>query len=243
MKLFPVIDVKNGYCVRLRQGQFQDIEVYSHFPVKIAKNWEQLGASFIHIVDLDGALVGHSVNGDIIKEIVSAVSIPVQVGGGVRTIMDIENLLNLGVTRVVIGTKAVENPAFVREAINAFGVDKILVAIDAKNGMVAIEGWEKMSTYNAVSLAKKMKEYGVKTIVYTDILKDGMMQGPNVEHTKEMVESTGLDIIVSGGISSLKDLEMINEVKAYGALMGKALYENKLDLKNAIELFEKGDLN
>lgn len=239
MKLFPVIDVKNGYCVRMRQGQFQDIEVYSHFPAQIAQNWEKLGASFVHIVDLDGALLGHSVNGDIIKEVVSAVSIPVQVGGGIRTIMDIENLLNLGVARVVIGTKAAENPTFVKEAVNTFGSDKILAGIDAKNGMVAIEGWGKMSSYNAVTLAKKMKESGVKTIVYTDIMKDGMLQGPNLEHTKEIIDATGLDIIVSGGISSLKDLESLNEINAYGVLIGKALYENRLDLKIAIELFEK----
>lgn len=241
MKLYPAIDIKNGQCVRLRQGQFQDVEVYSNTPVKIAKQWELQGASYIHIVDLDGALAGHSVNEDAIKEITNSVRIPIQVGGGIRTIKDIENKLNLGVTRVIIGTKAVENPAFIKEAINTFGADKIVIGIDAKNGMVAIEGWEKVSNYNAVSLGVQMKEIGVKTIVYTDIAKDGMLQGPNVEHTKEMVLATGLNIIASGGVSSLKDLEMVNDIGVHGAIIGKALYENRIELSNAIEMFEKGE--
>lgn len=241
MKLYPAIDIKNGQCVRLRQGQFQDVEIYSNSPVKIAKQWEQQGASYIHIVDLDGALAGHSVNEEAISEITEKVKVPIQVGGGIRTIKDIENKLNLGVSRVIIGTKAVENPAFIKEAINAFGADRIVIGIDAKNGMVAIEGWEKVSNYNAVSLGIQMRDLGVKTIVYTDISKDGMLQGPNVEHTKEMVDATGLDIIASGGISSLKDLEMVNEIKVHGAIIGKALYENRIELKNAIDLFEKGE--
>lgn len=241
MKLYPAIDIKNGQCVRLRQGQFQDVEIYSNSPVKIAKQWEQQGASYIHIVDLDGALAGHSVNEEAISEITEKVKVPIQVGGGIRAIKDIENKLNLGVSRVIIGTKAVENPAFIKEAINAFGADRIVIGIDAKNGMVAIEGWEKVSNYNAVSLGIQMRDLGVKTIVYTDISKDGMLQGPNVEHTKEMVDATGLDIIASGGISSLKDLEMVNEIKVHGAIIGKALYENRIELKNAIDLFEKGE--
>lgn len=239
MQLYPAIDIRNGQCVRLRQGQFHDQEIYSNSPVKVAKQWESQGATFIHLVDLDGALHGHGVNEDVIKEIANAVSIPVQVGGGIRTIKDIENKINLGVNRVIIGTKAVENPAFIKEAINMFGADRIVIGIDAKNGMVAIEGWEKVSSYNAVALAMDMKELGVKTIVYTDIAKDGMLQGPNVECTKEMVDATGLDIIASGGVSSLKDLESINQVHVHGAIIGKALYENRFDLEEAIRLFEK----
>lgn len=239
MKLFPAIDIKNGQCVRLKQGQFNDILVYSNTPLKIAKQWESCGASFIHIVDLDGALVGHSVNDEVIRTIVKEVKIPVQVGGGIRTVKDIENKLELGVSRVIIGTKAVENPAFIKEAINSFGADKIVVGIDAKNGMVAIEGWEKVSNYNAVSLAIAMKEAGVQTVVYTDIAKDGMLMGPNIEHTREMVQATGLDIIASGGMSSMKDLERLEEIPVYGAIIGKALYENRIDLRKAIELYEK----
>jgi len=239
MIIFPAIDIKNGQCVRLRQGSFQDMLVYSEMPIKIAKQWEAAGASFIHIVDLDGALLGHSVNDEVISAIVSEVKIPVQVGGGIRTIKDIENKLNLGVERVIIGTKAVKDPAFIKEAINTFGADKIVIGIDAKDGMVAIEGWEVISSYQATALALEMKKCGVKTIVYTDITKDGMLQGPNITHTKEMVDITGLNIIASGGVSSLKDLEMLYEINVYGVIMGKALYENRIDLKTAIHMFEK----
>ncbi len=238
MILFPAIDIRNGQCVRLRQGSFQDILVYSDMPIKIAKQWEAAGASFIHIVDLDGALVGHSVNDEVIKNIVSEVKIPVQVGGGIRTIKDIENKLNLGVERVIIGTKAVVDPGFIREAVATFGSKQIVIGIDAKDGMVAIEGWEKVSNYHAVSLAIEMKKCGVKTIVYTDISKDGMLQGPNIEHTKELVDNTGLNIIASGGVSSLKDLEKLEEINVYGAIVGKALYEDRIDLKKAVKLFE-----
>lgn len=239
MLLFPAIDIKNGQCVRLRQGSFQDVLVYSDTPLKIAKQWEAAGASFIHIVDLDGALVGHSVNDEVIKTIVSEIRIPVQVGGGIRTIKDIENKLNLGVERVIIGTKAVKDPGFIKEAIAKFGRERIVIGIDAKDGMVAIEGWEKVSEYTAITLALEMKKYGVNTIVYTDISKDGMLEGPNILHTKELADTTGLNIIASGGVSSLKDLEMLAEQDIYGAIIGKALYENKVDLRKAVELCEK----
>ena len=239
MKLYPAIDIRNGQCVRLRQGQFEDVEVYSHVPAKVAMQWEQEGASIIHIVDLDGALAGHGVNDEVIRQIVNSVHIPIQVGGGIRSVQDIENKLNLGVSRVIIGTKAVENPQFVREIIARFGTEKIVIGIDAKNGMVAIEGWEKVSNYNAVSLALMMKDMGVTNIVYTDIAKDGMLKGPNIEHTQEIVESTGINIIASGGVSSMKDLEELSEIKVSGAIIGKALYERRIELSKAIELFEK----
>lgn len=239
MRLYPAIDIRNGQCVRLRQGQFHDVEVYSHVPANVAMQWEQKGASYIHIVDLDGALAGHSVNDEVIKEIVATVSVPVQVGGGIRTIQDIEHKLNLGVSRVIIGTKAVENPKFIKDMITIFGADKIVIGIDAKNGMVAIEGWEKVSGYNAVSLALEMKEMGVSTIVYTDISKDGMLQGPNIEHTKEMVDATGLQIIASGGVSSMKDLEALHDINVSGTIIGKALYERRIELEKATRLFEQ----
>lgn len=241
MQLYPAIDIKNGQCVRLRQGKFQDVRVYSQTPLKIAKQWESLGATYLHLVDLDGALAGHSVNYEIIKEIAGEVSVPIQVGGGVRTISDIEAILNLGVTRVIIGTKAVESPAFIKEAINKFGSDRIVVGIDGKDGMVAIEGWEKVSNYNVVTLGLHMKEMGVKTIIYTDISKDGMLKGPNIEYTRIMADSTGLDIIASGGISMLKDLERLGSIHVQGAIIGKALYEKRFSLEEAITLFEKGE--
>lgn len=238
MKLFPAIDIKEGQCVRLRQGKFKEISVYSESPLIIAKSWEQQGASYIHVVDLDGALLGQSANIKAIKEIVDNIKIPIQVGGGIRTIQDIENKLALGVSRVIIGTKAVTDPGFVNEAIQVFGPEKIVVGIDAKDGLVAIEGWEEISNYNAVDVALTMARYGVKTIIYTDISKDGMLQGPNVSYTKEMIDSTGLKIIASGGVTSLTDLEQLKEINSFGAIIGKALYENKINLNEAIKLFE-----
>lgn len=238
MRLFPAIDIKNGQCVRLRQGSFRDVLVYSDLPLKVAKEWEAFGASFIHVVDLDGALVGHSVNDNVIKNIVNNINIPIQLGGGIRSIKDIENKLSLGINRVIIGTKAASDPGFMKEAISIFGPDRIIAGIDAKDGVVAIEGWERLSGYNAVSLALEMKDAGVETIVYTDIAKDGMLLGPNVHYTAEMVEETGLNIIASGGISSLKDLEILNDLKVHGAIIGKALYENKIDFKQAVTMFE-----
>lgn len=239
MQIYPAIDIKNGQCVRLSQGKFHDVEVYSNAPVKIAKQWEQQGATYLHLVDLDGAFVGHSVNDDVIKEIVLNVKIPIQIGGGIRTIKDIDSKLNLGVSRVIIGTKAVENPAFIKEAINIFGADRIVIGIDTKDGRVAIEGWEKVSNYSAISLGLSMREIGIKTVIYTDITKEGMLEGVNLTRTLEMAEATGLDMIVSGGVSSLKDLEMIEEVNIQGVIIGKALYENRIDLKKAIDLFER----
>jgi phosphoribosylformimino-5-aminoimidazole carboxamide ribotide isomerase len=237
MVIFPAIDIKNGQCVRLRQGSFQDMQVYSEKPVKVAKLWEASGASFIHIVDLDGALMGRSVNDEVIKKIVKEINIPVQVGGGIRSIKDIDYKLSLGIKRVIIGTKAVSDPAFIKEALQTFGADRIVIGIDAKDGMVAIEGWEKISSYNAVSLAKDMGKAGVRTIIYTDISRDGMLSGPNIMHTKIMVQESGLDIIASGGISSLKDLEKLQEINVYGAVIGKALYEEKINLHMAISMF------
>lgn len=241
MKIFPAIDIKNGQCVRLRQGMFHDVEVYSHTPTKVAVLWEQQGAAYIHLVDLDGALAGHSVNQDVIKEIVDSVHVPIQLGGGIRSMKDIETALNFGINRVIIGTKAVQEPMFVKEAVSNFGSDKIVVGVDAKNGMVAIEGWEKVSNLHAVNLCLKMKEMGAETIAYTDISKDGMLNGPNVEHTKELSDVTGMKIIASGGVSSMKDLERLNDAGIYGAIIGKALYENRLNLKTVIRIYEKGE--
>lgn len=239
MKLYPAIDIKGGQCVRLRQGQFHDVEVYSHIPAKVAGFWEESGASFIHIVDLDGALAGHSVNEEVIREIINAVHIPIQLGGGIRSIEDIEYILSLGAERVIIGTKAVESPEFIKEAVERFGSEKIVIGIDAKNGMVAVEGWEKVCNCNAVELALKMKEIGIRHIIYTDIMKDGMLQGPNIDYTKKLIDETNLDIIASGGVSAMHDLAALSEIGAGGVIIGKALYERKIDLRSAIDMFEK----
>lgn len=205
MQLYPAIDLKSGQCVRLRQGEFKDITVYSDRPEEIAAKWQSKGATFLHLVDLDGALAGHSVNKEVVKKIAAEVSIPVQMGGGIRKEEDIEFILSLGVSRVIIGTKAAENPEFIRQMVNKFGQERIVAGIDAKNGMVAVEGWEKISNLSASQLANQMKEYGIRHVVYTDIARDGMLSGPNVEYTRKLTEETGLDIIASGGMSSMED--------------------------------------
>lgn len=238
MKLFPAIDVKNGHCVKIRQGQFHDTEVYSHTPAKIAKNFELQGASGINIVDLNGVFTGHLVNDSVIRDIVQSVSIPVQMGGGIRTIKDIEYALILGVEQVIIGTKAVENPAFVKDAVSIFGADKIIIAIDVINGMVAVDGWEKITTYNPVSFAKKMEKYGIQAVIYKEVNNGNNHHFVNADIIKELVSSTDLQVMVAGGINNLKHLEVLSQINVYGAILGKALYENKIELKNAIDLFE-----
>ncbi len=239
MQLYPAIDLKNGQCVRLRQGAFKDITVYSDAPEKVAAYWQEQGATFLHLVDLDGALAGHSVNAPVIKRIAETVAIPIQVGGGIRTKEDVQSMLALGVKRVIIGTKAVERPAFLKEMTDTFGSDAIVAGIDAKDGMVAIQGWEQVSTVTAEELCMQMTAYGVAHIVYTDIARDGMLSGPNVEATKKLTRSTGLDVIASGGVSSMEDLARLCQEKICGAIIGKALYEGKVDLAAAIARFER----
>ena len=238
MKLYPAIDIKNGQCVRLQQGVFEATTVYSSEPFQIAKQFEEAGAKFLHIVDLDGALQGMGANDEALAEIIKNVTIPVEIGGGIRTMQDIEHRLNMGVTRVILGTKAVESPEFVKEAILKFGADKIVIGIDAKDGMVAIKGWETISNVDAVTLALSMKDLGVKTIIYTDISKDGMLCGPNLVQTARMVEATGLDVVASGGVSSMEDLEQLENVGVEGAILGKAIYEKRVDLKVAVARFQ-----
>lgn len=238
MQLYPAIDIKGGQCVRLTQGLFDNVKVYSNTPADMAKRWVDQGATFLHLVDLDGALAGKSVNEPVIRSIVEAVSVPVQIGGGIRTKEAIGSMLDLGVTRVIIGTKAVESPEFIREVIGEFGAEHIVVGVDAKDGMVAIEGWEKVSTLSASDLCMQMKEYGVCHIVYTDISKDGMLSGPNVAYTKKLTEETGMDIIASGGVSCMEDLEELYAEGIRGAIIGKALYENRVNLKEAVSKFE-----
>lgn len=238
MQIYPAIDLKNGQCVRLKQGRFDDVTSYGDDPVQRAKIWEQAGATYIHVVDLDGARTGNSYNLEAIKKIVSAVNVPVQTGGGIRSMRDIEQRIDAGVSRVIIGTAAVNNPELVKEAVRVYG-DKIAVGIDASKGMVATDGWEKISDVPAIVLCKKMAEIGVKTVVYTDISKDGMMSGPNIESTKELVEQSGINIIASGGVSTMSDLEGVESINAQGVIIGKALYQGALDLKEVIERFEK----
>ncbi len=240
MQLYPAIDMKGGKCVRLTQGLFDNVKVYSDTPADMAKLWVSQGAGFLHIVDLDGALAGRSVNEEAIRRIVKSVDVPIQLGGGIRSAGAVEYMLNLGITRCIIGTRAVERPEFIGELIERFGADHIVVGVDAKNGMVAVEGWEKVSDLSALDLCMKMKGFGAEHIVYTDISRDGTLTGPNVEYTKELTEHTGLDIIASGGVSGMDDLVRLEACGIRGAIIGKALYENRINLAEAVAWFERG---
>lgn len=239
MQLYPAIDMKNGQCVRLRQGAFADMTVYSDAPEKMALHWQEQGATFLHLVDLDGALAGRSVNEPVIRRIAQTVSIPIQIGGGIRSREAAERMLSLGIRRVIIGTKAVENPEFLKELVSEFGSEAIVAGIDARNGMAATQGWEQTSSVKALDLALLMKDYGIRHIVYTDISRDGMLSGPNVEATRLMTVETGIDIIASGGVSGMEDLENLYREGIQGAIIGKALYENRVDLKEAVSRFQR----
>ena len=204
----------------------------------MAAHWQEKGASFLHLVDLDGALAGYSVNEEVIRRIADTVSIPIEIGGGIRSKEAVERMLDLGVRRVIIGTKAAEHPEFLRDMVRTFGEEAIVAGVDAKDGMVAVEGWEKVSSLTASDLCLTMKESGVRHIVYTDISRDGMLSGPNVEATRKLTEETGLDIIASGGVSCMEDLKCLHEAGIRGAIIGKALYENRIDLAEAVRLYE-----
>lgn len=204
----------------------------------MAAYWQEKGASFLHLVDLDGALAGYSVNEPVIKKIVEAVSVPIQIGGGIRSRETVERMLNLGIKRVIIGTKAVERPEFLQELTREFGEESIVAGIDAKDGMAAIQGWEQVSRIKALDLCLKIKAFGVRHVVYTDISRDGMLSGPNVEATKHLTLETGLDIIASGGVSCMEDLEHLHQQGIGGAIIGKALYEKRIDLGDAVKRFE-----
>lgn len=237
MKIYPVIDIKGGKCVRTRQGKYYDVEVYSHFPEKIAVSLESQGASYLHVIDLDRSVLGHAENEECIEKIIENVSIPVQVGGGIRTIKDIDQKLRLGAARVVIGSEAAKNPAFIKEAIHIFGADKLVVSMDLKNNEVMMDGWANPSAYNALAFAKMMEMAGLKTIIYTDVDREGMLQGANIGFARMLIQETKLDVIVSGGITSMIDLEMLEEAGVEGVLVGKSLYEHRIDLASAMEHF------
>lgn len=238
MIIFPAIDLRAGKCVRLIQGDFEKETVYSDDPQATALRWQSCGAKFLHVVDLDGARAGSPQNLDAIKKILDAVDIPIEVGGGIRTLDDMAKLLSLGVRRVILGSVAVENPALVSEAVKRFG-DKIVVGIDARGGFVATHGWEKSSGVAAADLAKKIAAAGVKTIIYTDISKDGMLSGVNASAFAELAKSSGAQIVASGGVKSIEDIRALKAVESsgvVGVIVGKAIYTGSLDLKSAIEL-------
>lgn len=234
--VYPAIDFDNGKCVNLLQGKMDKSTVYSEDPERMAMDFEDKGAKWIHIVDLNGAFQGKSINADGIKAVVESVNVPIQVGGGIRSMENIDfMLITLGVSRVILGTAALKNPELVKQAILKYG-DKIAVGIDAEDSYVAVNGWAESSNILAVDLAKKMKAYGVKTIIFTDILKDGMMKGPNFESAKALSDIGGLDIILAGGISTIDDIKHAKEIGLAGVISGKAIYTGAIDLKEAVKI-------
>ncbi len=233
MIIYPAIDIKDGKCVRLVQGKFNDVTVYSDNPVEMAYKFEQLGADYIHVVDLDGARLGSPQNTAVISEMAVKLGIPVQLGGGIRTIEAIEIILCKGIERVILGTSAVNDQELVKKAVQSFGKN-LAIAIDAKDGLVAIEGWAKTSEFSAISFAKRMEEMGASVIIYTDISRDGMLKGPNLKAMEEMVKAVGVDVIASGGVTSLQDIRDLKNIGVSGAIVGKALYTGDVDLKEAI---------
>lgn len=233
MIIYPAIDIIGGKCVRLQQGSYSDVTVFGDSPVEMAVKWENQGAQYLHVVDLDGARSGKSENAEVIKEIAKGLSIPVQLGGGVRSLDTIENILSFGVSRVILGTSAVNNQEMLQAALKEYN-EQIVVGIDAKDGRVAIHGWEKTSDLTAVDFARKVEELGAKTIIYTDISRDGMLKGPNLTAMSEMAKSVGIDVIASGGVSCLKDIIDLKTTGVSGVIVGKALYTGNINLDEAI---------
>ena len=234
MILFPAIDIKNGKCVRLRQGKFDDVTVYNDDPVVAACGWRDRGAQYIHVVDLDGAKAGTSTNIEILKRIAEETGLPIQTGGGIRSLDNIRERLGAGAERVIIGTKAVMEPEFVREALKEFGKDRIVVGLDGRGENAATYGWEQDSSKTIMELALEFADMGVKTVVYTDITRDGMLSGPNINYTRKLIDRTGMDVVASGGVSSSADLNKLEKIGAAGAILGKVLYEGKIDLADEV---------
>lgn len=243
MLIIPAVDIKDGHCVRLKQGDMADATVYSEDPAAMARHWLSQGARRLHVVDLNGAAAGMPKNEAVIKQIVKAVGdeLPVQLGGGIRDLDTIERYLDMGVSFIVIGTAAVKNPGFLQDACTAFS-GHIIVALDAREGKVAVEGWSKMTGHDVVDLALKFQEYGVEAIIYTDIGRDGMLSGVNVEATVKLARELRIPVIASGGLTQLKDLEELCKLEhegISGVITGRAIYQGTLDFRQAVALSEK----
>jgi phosphoribosylformimino-5-aminoimidazole carboxamide ribotide isomerase len=242
MLIIPAIDLKDGQCVRLRQGMMEDSTVFSDDPVAVAARWVDAGCRRLHLVDLNGAFAGEPVNGDVVTAIAAAYpNLPIQIGGGIRNLDTIEHYVRAGVSYVIIGTKAVKEPAFVAEACAAFP-GRVIVGLDAKEGLVATDGWAEVSDVKATDLAKRFEADGVSAIVYTDIARDGMMQGVNVDATVMMAEASSIPVIASGGITNIKDIKALSAVASAGicgAITGRAIYEGTLDVAEAQRLCDE----
>ena len=234
MKIFPAIDLYGGKAVRLFKGDYSKMTVYSENPLGVARDFEQKGAEFIHLVDLEGAKDGTTPNFETVKSIAENTRLFTEIGGGIRSIETVEKYLGAGVDRVILGTAAVENQDFLKAAVNKYG-DKIAVGVDIKDGFVAVKGWTEASSYSCFDFCEKMRETGVKTLICTDISKDGAMQGTNRELYRELAEKFDIDIVASGGVSTLDDIKALKKLGLYGAIIGKAYYIGAIDLKEALE--------
>ncbi len=238
MIIYPAIDIKDGQCVRLAQGKEDQVKVYDSDPVKMAAKWQEDGAEILHIIDLDGAIKGTPKNLDTVKKIAQAVDIPVQFGGGVRKIETLKDIIEAGVAQVVLGTAVISDVTFVGVALRLFG-ERIVIGLDASNGKIAIEGWKKVTDKDVIELARSMEDLGASRIVYTDISKDGMLVGPNIDDTKRLAEAIDVPVIASGGVSSLDDIRSVKTLEAAGVegvIIGKALYEQAFTLEDALEV-------
>ena len=243
MLLIPAIDLKDGQCVRLRQGLMEDATVFSDQPVDMAVHWVKQGARRLHLVDLNGAFAGKPQNLGAIKSILAEVSddVPVQLGGGIRDLDTIEKYLDLGLSYVIIGTAAIKNPQFLRDACDAFPY-QIIVGLDAKDGLVATDGWAKVTKYHVTEVGQRFADYGVNSIIYTDIGRDGMLSGVNIEATVKLAEAVSVPVIASGGLTNLDDIRALCEVESSGvegAVTGRAIYEGAIDFKQAQELADE----
>lgn len=236
MQILPAIDIKNGHAVRLVKGDFEQETVVNDNVLDQASIFMEAGIQYIHVVDLDGALEGRAANRDLIAKIKEMTGLAIEVGGGIRTIEQIEDYLSVGINRVIIGSMAVKHPQFVKEALDKFGSDKIVVGIDAKNGMVATEGWLETSTVDYISLALEMEKMGVRLFVYTDVDRDGTLTGPNFEHYEKLIAHlTSAEVIASGGIHALSDLQQLEKIGVAGTIVGKAYYNGDISLKELRE--------
>ena len=241
MQLIPAIDLKNGSCVRLLQGNSDKETVYSNDPAGMAVKFEESGAKRLHLVDLDGAFQGINSNISSIRSILKNVSIPVQIGGGLRAEEDVYKMIDLGVSSVIIGTMAVNLPDVLEKLLNKYTDEQIILGIDSRNRKVSIEGWKEGTEIQDVEFAKRWKNFGIKRVVFTDISRDGMLSGPNLVALREMAENTGLKIVASGGVSSLEDLEQLKKLEPYGVdqvISGKAIYERKIDLRKVFKCLQ-----
>lgn len=238
MRLYPAIDLKEGKCVRLLQGRMEDATVFNNNPAEQALLWQSLGAEYLHLVDLDGAFKKSPQNLEAVKNILATVNIPVQLGGGVRDEATLSMYFSLGVSRLIIGTAAVKDPLFVKRACSKYP-GKIVVGLDAKNGFVAVNGWAETSAIRAVNLAREFEDTGVAAIIFTDIARDGMQTGPNLEDTAELAAAVNIPVIVSGGFASINDIEHLLKYKERGiegAILGRSIYTGAIDLKTALAL-------